>query len=337
VNNSGRRVVSGRAQRDRRRCCKIVAPRAARLEGAAEQLDQRAGEYRATEHEAQHVHARRLPGDLEDRPMTAVGPLPPGFSPIEADSLPAPPPEAPAATAPAAPYQNPLEAWATEPGQPFEPTIRRDLHPSGYLSASALRILEQGIARERAWGRTAADEPVILHASQIEARKRQAEQAAEAERKTRDPRAALQQAHQLRAEAVAEVERLQAPVERVHELVRSLEGRGREHEAEVKARQAAAAAALTRALAAGEPVLPLVEALNTATDPIAAELATARAALAQLEAQAKAAADRLARCHAGVARNAIAVLVDRAIDEAVSIVEAEAADAGANQPGALSA
>jgi hypothetical protein len=96
---------------------------------------------------------------------------------------------------------------------------------------------------------------------------------------------------------------------------------------------------LTAAVAAGESAARLVEALAAGEDPpsnasstmyldpgVAGELRTARAALAKLEAELKAANDRLDRCRAGVARCAVAVLTDRGAELA-----------GADHPGALSA
>jgi hypothetical protein len=65
-------------------------------------------------------------------------------------------------------------------------------------------------------------------------------------------------------------------------------------------------------------------ALPCETEVIAAELRTARAPLAQLERDARAAADRLDRCRAGVSRCALDVLIDEAADMAGEILAAAA-------------
>jgi hypothetical protein len=53
--------------------------------------------------------------------MVETAPAPPGFEHVvtSAETLVEETPD---------PAPHPLEAWATAPGQPFEPTIRRDLY-----------------------------------------------------------------------------------------------------------------------------------------------------------------------------------------------------------------
>jgi hypothetical protein len=108
-------------------------------------------------------------------------------------------------------------------------------------------------------------------------------------------------------------------------LVAEIEGRASEQFAETEARRTAAAAALAEALATGDPPPTTPPDLNVAeTEATAAELRTARAALAQLESEAAAAADRLKRCLVGVARCSLDVLIDGAADEANALIEAAA-------------
>src|SRR5437660_1450100 len=156
--------------------------------------------------------------------MVETAPLPAGFDPIDAATLPPAPVEAAptgAATGPVAPVRtpHPLEAWAA-PGPPVEPVIRRVLPGGGYLNATAtaLRKLEEGEALIR---RMAG--PGIRHASEIAAERRQREDEAEAARRARgDPRAVLRAAIVLQAEAQAEVDHLTPLVLRARELVEDL-------------------------------------------------------------------------------------------------------------------
>ena len=163
----------------------------------------------------------------------------------------------------------------------------------------------------------------VLHASEIARQAREREEAAEAERQARNPAAVLRAAHILRAAAQAEVERLDPLVARARQLVEDLEGRQQEHAAAVVGAEEAAAARLIEAPAAA-PSAPAPPLAVVPAAVLVAQLATAKAALVQLEAEATTAADRLARCRAGVSRCAIAVLVDTAAAAANAIVEAEA-------------
>jgi hypothetical protein len=193
--------------------------------------------------------------------MTAVAPLPAGFPPpIDADKLPPAPAEPPAAVV--TPPRHPLEAWA-EPS-PFAQTIRRPLPDgSGYLNATATAL--QRLADAEAQVRRMAG-PGILHASERARLQREREDAAEAERKTRNPEAMLQQAHRLQAEARAEVDRLAPLATRAAELVVEIEDRARAQEAEAKTARTAATEALIEALAVGEappPVSHLTSRIST--------------------------------------------------------------------------
>src|SRR5262249_45393771 len=78
-------------------------------------------------------------------------------------------------------------------------------------------------------------------------------------------------------------------------------------------------------IAAGEIAPSLDEtALVTVEDTIATKLKIAKAALARLEADAAKAGDLLTLRRHGIERCALAELVDRAVDEANTIVAAEA-------------
>jgi hypothetical protein len=238
--------------------------------------------------------------------MVEIAPLPSGFPPpLDADKLPVE-------------TSHPMEAWA-EPRPAFEQTVRRVLPGGGYsdISPAALARFEA----EAEWRQSL---PPVLHAGEIARQRREREEAAEAERKAHNPEAVLRAAHILRAEALAEVERLAPLVTRARQLVEDLERRQQEHAAVVVGAEEAAAARLIEALAAGSeaPPAPPLDVVPAAA--LAHELATAKGALAELERQATAAADRLARCTAGVSRCAIAVLIDRAAAAANAIVEAEA-------------
>ena len=110
-------------------------------------------------------------------------------------------------------------------------------------------------------------------------------------------------------------------------LVDDLVGRAQRQAAAATADDQAAAEALISALAAGQdppPVRSPNSDLDTA-EATAAELRTARAALAKLEAESTVANDRLARCRAGVQRSALGVLADQGADLAAEIIADQAA------------
>ena len=263
--------------------------------------------------------------------MVQVAPLPADFPPPgEAPPAPAPAMDSSAPQLEAAPSPgrtpHPLEAWA-EPGPPVEPVIRRDLYPSGYLTATktALQRLADGEERiRRMMG------PGIKHASQIAAEQRQREDAAEAARRARpDPRGVLQQARQLQAEARAAVDRLVGPLARARDLVEDLTGRQTLAGAAITDQQTVAAAKLTEALAAGVgrealPTAPQTDSLEAAAAALAGRLRIAADALRHLEAEITAADDLLTRRRHGVARCALNVLVDQAADLANEILDAAA-------------
>jgi hypothetical protein len=180
--------------------------------------------------------------------MVEVRPAPPGFTatPIDAATLKAPAPR---------PAQ-PLEEWS--------PT--RIIHAQGYVDASA--------QAKEAWER--AEEvrlrwvgPGVRHASEIAAERTEREAAAEAERKAADPRGVLKAAHELRAEAQAEVERLEPLVARARELVAEITGRHHQHETAIEEGDAAAASRLIEAIASGAardalPLSPRTDAIESA-------------------------------------------------------------------------
>jgi hypothetical protein len=129
-------------------------------------------------------------------------------------------------------------------------------------------------------------------------------------------------AHQLAAEAAAEVDRLAPLVERAKRLVHPKTGRS--HEADTHAKHEAAAEALIAAL--GTDAVPIAAPLDGASArEDAAVMRTGRLALDRLEAEHKAALDLAERRRAGVARCAVQVLVAEAASLADEIVgEAEA-------------
>ena len=240
--------------------------------------------------------------------MAQTAPMPAGFpaAALDADTLPPAPVEA--------------EAAPPAPGSRADrEPVRRPLPQSGYLDASpaALRTLAEGEARIRAMAG-----PGIKHAATIAAEVAEREAAAEIERQARNPRAVWRQSLALESEALAEVDRLAPLIERAGELVRDLESRHRANAATVAAGDDAATARLIEALQAGETSTPAPSQVDVAeAEAIAAELRTARAALAQLERQSTAAAERLDRCKAGVSRCAYAVLVDIGADMAAEILD----------------
>jgi hypothetical protein len=266
--------------------------------------------------------------------MVETAPLPAGFDPIDAATLPPAPVEAAGSSAPqlevasSAPVRtpHPLEAWA-EPGPLVEPVIRRVLPGGGYLNATAtaLRKLEEGEALIR---RMAG--PGIRHASEIAAERRQREDEDEAARRARgDPRAVLRAAIVLQAEAQAEVDRLTPLVLRARELVEGLTERQSEARVAITDQQTVAAAKLTEALAAGVgrealPTAPQTDSLEAAAAALAGRLRIAADALRHLEAEIAAADDLLTRRRHGVARCALNVLVDQAADLANEILDAAA-------------
>ncbi len=271
--------------------------------------------------------------------MVEVRPMPPGFHPINSDTLsfetqdrPMVPPaeiEAPAAVPPAGPPPHPLAAWA-DPGPPGEPQIRWPSPTGGYLPATktALANLAAGLERDRQLGGN-----VIVHASVREAERHAREVEAERQRKASNPRGVLRQAHHLRAEAQAEVDRLTPLVLRARELVADLSQRLADARAAIAQQQTAAVARLTSALAAGAagdalPTAGKADSLEAAASAVAIRLKIAEEAARQLGADKmvadKMAADnRLERTRAGVQRCAIGVLVDQAADEANEIIEAD--------------
>jgi hypothetical protein len=243
--------------------------------------------------------------------MVATAPLPAGFvaPPLDADTLP---------PAPATP------AMDSSTAQPSPAAPQRIIHAQGYsnISAKARQNYEAGeaIVRQMAG-------PPILHASARAAERRAREGAAEAARRTApDPRGVLRAAIGMRAEAAAEVDRLAAPLARARQLVDNLERRQQEHAAAVVGADQAGAAALIEALAAGTaaaPPAPADAAPNGANgaEALPRELRIARLACDQLEAEDRAARDLLERRTHGVARCAVAVLLDRAARIAEGIVE----------------
>jgi hypothetical protein len=251
--------------------------------------------------------------------MVETAPIPPGFPPpLDVDTLPVRAP-------------HPMEAWAAEPGTPGEQRVSRILPGGGHITATrgALETLAKEMERERAWGNTAGGERVIKHAVDIAREERQREAETEERRKASNPRAVLKAAHSLQAEAKAELDRIKPLATRARDLVRDLEGRAGEQSTLIETGEAAAAAKLIEAIAAGAQSLPLAPRTDAATaeaEATAAKLRTARAALAKLETEATAANDRLARCRAGVTRCSVSVLVDTAVEEANAIVAAPQAD-----------
>ena len=258
--------------------------------------------------------------------MVQTAPMPGSFgAAIDAGTLP-PAPATPASDSsppqPApAPARHPLEAWA-DPAPRVEPTIRRDLHPSGYLNATrtALANLAAAEERERALGRTADGSPVIEHASVLAARRRQREDEAEAARRAGpDPREVLRTALGLRDEAALAVIRLEAPLARARQLVEDLEGRQREAAAAAAAGDESAREALIQALAAGTETPP-APAEVAPVEGLPHELRIARLALDRLVDEDRAARDLLERRTHGVARCAHQVLIAEAGELARQII-----------------
>jgi hypothetical protein len=137
-------------------------------------------------------------------------------------------------------------------------------------SVAALERMAADIARVRA-------QPPVLHASQIEAQRREREAEA-ARRAGPDPRMVLRQTHQLHAEAQAEVDRIAPLVERARRLVDDLEGGQQQQDAAAEVARNAAAEALIAAITAGQdaPLLPPLDV--SAAEATAGEPASARAA-----------------------------------------------------------
>jgi hypothetical protein len=119
-------------------------------------------------------------------------------------------------------------------------------------------------------------------------------------------------------------------VDRAGELVEHLGRRQAEVRVAIADSQTAAAARLTEALTAGVardalPTAPKADALEAAAAGLASRLKVAETALQRLTDDMAAAADRLQRCRNGIARCALAVLVDEAADIAGEILEDAAA------------
>jgi hypothetical protein len=260
--------------------------------------------------------------------MVGVAPLPPGFgTPIAADTLPTEPPPVPTSAEnlpPAAgfkpasngPQRQPLEAWATPTG--------------GYAdrSTAALEQWERAEALRRQLTTTADGHPAIRHANDRASELAEREQAAEDRRQAGDPRKVLAAAHELRAEAVAEVARIAPLAERAGAVVADLEERHSEQAAAVEAGDQAAADRLIAALAEGTDNLPLntrTDAVQSQVEATSARLGVARAARDRLEADLAAARDLLTQRTHGVARCALNVLIGEAAELATELIDIDAA------------
>jgi hypothetical protein len=218
--------------------------------------------------------------------MVDTTPLPADFpAPLDADKLPVHVP-------------HPMEAWA-EPSPAFEQPISRSLPGGGHVTAT--RTALENYARAEEQGRRMM--APVRHASRVEAEQRQAEAEVESARKAGDPQAVLKAAHALQAEARAEYERIAPLVTRARDLVRDLEKRVGEQSTGIMAGEAAAAARLIEALAAGEDPPPIAQVVDVTPSIMAAELQRARAALAQLEGRQR--PQMLASTAAGMASAAV--------------------------------
>jgi hypothetical protein len=156
------------------------------------------------------------------------------------------------------------------------------------------------------------------------------EAAAEAERTAGPPkRKVLRQAHQLRAEAAAAVERLTEASTKAKAFAGNVTARKTGIEAAIVETEKAAADRLV----AGFTGLAELETtdddtkrntLHASLRQVLAEHDVAEKAAARLAAELAQAQDRLTRCNAGVSRTAVACLVDIAADIANTIITADA-------------
>lgn len=245
--------------------------------------------------------------------MVQVAPMPPGFDRaivVDAATLPT---TAPPVPTPAAP-----PAWGARAAE-FD-------QGSSSSTPAAIAAWERQQATLAHW---TANGTAIKHASQLVAEREERERQQEAERKARDPQKVLTAAHQMRAEAEAEVARLEPLARKASELVDDLVRRQREAGASITAGDQAATARLIEALAggAGRGALPLngrTDAARAAAATTAEKLQLATAAHDQLGMDLAAARDLLTRRGYAIARCAILVLVDEAADLADQILATDA-------------